>query len=111
MEKPQYVRVAVNIPAINSEFDYSIPENLQEGVQPGCLVEIPFSNRTIQGVITRFIEIPDVPEVKPVAALMDPIPVVTPEQFQLAVWMSKEMLTPLGLCMDMMLPPGLIITG
>ncbi len=107
MDIPQYVRVAVNIPSINGEFDYSIPEELLDRLQPGCLIEIPFNKRPVQGVITRLIDVPDVPEVKPVTALVDPIPVLTSEQLQLAAWMSKETLTPLSICIDQMLPPGL----
>lgn len=108
MDKPQYVRVAVNIPAIDSEFDYSLPDELKDCVLPGCLVEIPFANRVVQGIITRFIDIPSVPEVKAVSGLIDPVPVLTDKQIQLAIWMSKETLTPLGLCIDQMLPPGLV---
>lgn len=108
MDKPRYVRVAVNIPAKDTEFDYSLPDELQDYVHPGCLVEIPFSNRVVQGIITRFIEIPSVPEVKVVSTLIDPVPVLTENQLQLASWMSKETLTPLGLCIDQMLPPGLV---
>lgn len=107
MDKPQYVRVAVNIPSTIGEFDYSIPEDLQGRLQPGCLIEIPFNNRPVQGVITRFVDVPGVPEVKPITALIDPLPVLTPEQLQLAAWMSKETLTPLSICIDLMLPPGL----
>lgn len=107
MDTLRYVRVAVNIPAINGEFDYSLPEDLQDKVQPGCLIEIPFNSRPIQGVVTRLVDIPDVPEVKPVTNLVDPVPVLTPQQIQLAIWMSAETLTPLSICIDLMLPPGL----
>jgi len=107
MNTPQYVRVAVNIPSITGEFDYSIPDELQGKLSPGCLIEIPFNNRPVQGVITRFVDVPEVPEVKPVTRLFDPIPVMTPEQLKLAVWMAQETLTPLSICIDLLLPPGL----
>jgi primosomal protein N' (replication factor Y) len=107
MDAAKYVRVAVNIPVLNGEFDYSVPEDLDGKLNPGCLVEVPFNNRAIQGVVTRFVDIPDVPETKPVTGLVDPIPVVTPQQLQLAVWMAEETMTPLCLCIEMMLPPGL----
>jgi primosomal protein N' (replication factor Y) len=107
MKNPQYVRVAVNVPSVQGEFDYSLPDVLNEQVQPGCLVEVPFNNRPVHGVVTRFIEIPEVPEVKPVTSLVDTSPVVTPQQLQLAAWMATETLSPLGQCIDLMLPPGL----
>lgn len=107
MENTQYVRVAVNVPSVQGEFDYFLPAALMAQIQPGCLVEVPFNNRPVHGVVTRFIEIPDVPEVKPVTALVDILPVVTPQQIQLAAWMADETLTSLGQCVDLMLPPGL----
>jgi primosomal protein N' (replication factor Y) len=107
MDAAKYVRVAVNIPVLNGEFDYSIPESLDGKINPGCLVEVPFNNRAIQGVVTRFVDIPDVPQIKPVTGLVDPVPVVTPQQLQLALWLAEETLTPLCLCIEMMLPPGL----
>lgn len=109
METPHYARVAVNIPTINGEFDYQIPEKLLGKLQPGCLIEIPFNNRPIQGIVTRFIDTPDVPDVKPITTLYDPIPVLTDEQLLLAAWLSNETLTPLSICLDQMLPPGLSV--
>ena len=107
MDNPQFIRVAVNVPFVQGEFDYSIPADLSDQIQPGCLVEVPFNNRPVHGIVTRLIEIPDVPDVKPVTALVDSLPVVTEQQMQLAAWMADETLTPLGQCLDLMLPPGL----
>ncbi len=107
MDASKYIRVAVNIPVINGEFDYSVPDTLDGRVVPGCLVEIPFNNRAIQGVVTRFVDIPEVADPKPVTALVDPIPVVTTQQLELAAWLAEETLTPICQCIDLMLPPGL----
>jgi primosomal protein N' len=86
---------------------YSVPDSLDGKVLPGCLVEVPFNNRALQGVVTRFVDIPEVADPKPVTALVDPIPVVTSQQLELAVWMADETLTPICQCIDLMLPPGL----
>lgn len=107
MDTSRYVRVAVNIPAINGEFDYCLPDDLIGKVHPGCLIEVPFNNRPVQGIVTRLVDVPDVPEVKPISRLVDPVPVLTPQQIQLAAWMSAETLTSLSICIDLMLPPGL----
>ncbi len=107
MDVSRFVRVAVNIPVLNGEFDYSVPDSLDGKVLPGCLVEVPFNNRALQGVVTRFVDIPEVADPKPVTALVDPIPVVTSQQLELAVWMADETLTPICQCIDLMLPPGL----
>ena len=107
MDVSKYVRVAVNIPVLNGEFDYNVPDTLEGKVVPGCLVEVPFNNRAIQGVVTRFVDIPEVADPKPVTSLVDPIPVVTSHQLELAAWMADETLTPICQCIDLMLPPGL----
>jgi primosomal protein N' (replication factor Y) (superfamily II helicase) len=107
MENPQFVRVAVNVPTVNGEFDYSIPIDLAGKIQPGSLVEVPFNNRPVHGVVTRLIEIPEVLEVKPITSLVDSEPVVTPQLLQLAAWMASETLSTPGSSLDLMLPPGL----
>ena len=107
MDASKFVRVAVNIPVLNGEFDYCVPDALDGKVVPGCLVEVPFNTRAIQGVVTRFVDIPEVADPKPVTSLVDPIPVVTAQQLELATWMAEETLTPICQCIDLMLPPGL----
>jgi primosomal protein N' (replication factor Y) len=39
--------------------------------------------------------------------LVDDLPALTPIQMDLARWLSEETLTPLGACINLMLPPGL----
>lgn len=34
-------------------FDYKIPEELEQVIQPGFLVNVPFRNKTIEGLVTR----------------------------------------------------------
>ncbi len=46
-----YVRVAVNVPRVRGEFDYSVPEEIYEQVQPGCLVVVPFGDQKVQGIV------------------------------------------------------------
>jgi primosomal protein N' (replication factor Y) len=42
-----------------------------------------------------------------VLSLVDPRPVLTPAQLDLARWLSEQSLAPLAQCIDRMLPPGL----
>jgi primosomal protein N' (replication factor Y) len=107
MEKTIYARIAVNVPSVQGEFDYSVPEVLRNQIVPGSLVEVNFNNRPVHGVVTRLVDVPEVPVVKPISALVDETPVVTANQLKLAAWLAGETLTPLGQCVDLMLPPGL----
>ena len=104
---PEYVEVAVNIPRVTGTFSYHLPANLIGRVSPGSLVTVPFGNQLVQGVVTRQLAEPDVPETRPIEALVDEHPVITANQLKLATWLASETLAPLSACLDVMIPPGL----
>jgi primosomal protein N' (replication factor Y) len=104
---PEYVEVAVNIPRVTGTFSYHLPAHLAGRVLPGNLVIIPFGSQQVQGIVTRLLNEPDVPETRPVDELVDEIPVLNLNQMRLAAWLSKESLAPLSACLDVMIPPGL----
>jgi primosomal protein N' (replication factor Y) len=104
---PSYVEVAINLPQISDTFHYHLPTDLAEIVEPGSLVILPFGKQRVQGVVLRFIETPEVSETRPVEDLVDEKPALTPVQIELAYWLAEETLSPLGACINLMLPPGL----
>lgn len=104
---PRYVRVAINIAPINELFDYQVPVALNDQVQPGSLVTVPFGRQMAQAIVLQEIHEPSVPELREISELVDPLPVVTPLQLKLAEWMAAETLSTLPECLDQMLPPGL----
>jgi primosomal protein N' (replication factor Y) (superfamily II helicase) len=102
-----YVEVAINLPQISDRFHYHLPDELIGGVRPGSLVIVPFGRQRVQGVVLGFIESPDVSETRPVEVLLDEKPALTPVQIELAHWLAEETLTPLGVCISLMLPASL----
>jgi primosomal protein N' (replication factor Y) len=88
-------------------FDYHVPPELSGQVQPGCLVVVPFGKQLVQGVVVREVEIPQVQQTRPISALVDPLPVLTPPLLSLAFDLAEQNLAPLAACIDLMLPPGL----
>ncbi|HKI53935.1 MAG TPA: primosomal protein N', partial [Anaerolineales bacterium] len=102
-----FVQIVVNVPAVSGVFDYSVPESLLGEVGVGHLVIVPFGKQTIQGVILRFIDQPSVQNVKEVIELVDPEPVLTQVQIQLAEEMAKSTLAPLTAVIGLFLPVGL----
>ena len=104
---PTYVEVAINLPQITDTYHYHIPLDLEDAVQPGSLVIVPFGVQRAQGVVLGFVKVPEVAETKPVEDLIDEKPVLTPTQMALAQWLAEETLTALGTCIHLMLPPGL----
>lgn len=103
----QFVEVAVLIPGRVSPLDYHLPADLEGKVQPGSLVVVPLGGQRVQAVVLRILNQPGVPETRAVESLVDVSPVLTTAQIELARWLSHETLSPLGVCLDLMLPPGL----
>lgn len=102
-----YVQIVVNVPAVSGIFDYVVPESLVTQIGIGHLVIVPFGNKTVQGVVFRFVDQPSVQNVKEVAELVDPIPVMTPAQIALAEAMAESTLVPLASVVSLFLPVGL----
>ncbi len=107
--KPKYVRIAVNVPHVRGVYDYHLPDSFQPDLKIGQLVTVPFGRQTVQGIIIDFPETPEVPQTKAVDKILDHLPVVTPFQIQLADWIARETLSPLGVTLHAMLPGGLSV--
>ncbi len=102
-----FADVSVNISHIDRTFHYSIPENLRRQVQPGSLVIVPFGKQIVQGVVLSLLEQPEVSETLPIAELLAPDTLLTRQQIDLAHWLSQYYFTPLGACVQLMIPTGL----
>jgi primosomal protein N' (replication factor Y) len=104
---PTFARVAVNVPGVTDLFDYAIPPEWVKLLQPGSLVEAPFGKQTVQGVVMRLLDQPDVAETRELAELLDEQPVLTANQLRLAEFLSETYFVPIGEFLNAMLPPGL----
>ncbi len=104
---PKYIQIAVNIPGISGVFDYHLTAEQEGQVQTGSLVVVPFGSQRVQGIVLNEITEPSVPETRPVEAVLDPIPVVTKAQIDLARQMADDNLGSLADMIELMLPPGL----
>ncbi len=102
-----YVQIVVNVPAVSGIFDYAIPESLEGQIGVGHLVIVPFGNKTVQGVVFRFIDTPSVQNVKEIVELVDPLPVLTGPQIALAEAMAESTLSPLAAIVGLFLPVGI----
>lgn len=103
----RYVEVAINLPQISESYHYHLPPEMEGFVQPGSLVILPFGRQTVQGVVLRMIDAPEVSETRPVSELLEEKPALTSTQIELAHWLSDATLSPLGACINLMLPAGL----
>ncbi len=101
-----YAEIAVDAPVQNT-FHYHIPAALAGKLAPGHLVQVAFGTALQHGIVLALHDSSPIEQTKPVHTLLDPQPVVTPQQIELARWMSQEYLAPLGACLWLMLPPGM----
>lgn len=103
-----YAEVAVNRP-LKQVFTYHIPLELTGPgeIAPGHLVEVAFGTATLSGIVTHIHNVTPDFQTKPILKRLDPEPVLTPAQLGLGWWLSERTLTPIGLCLWAMLPPGL----
>jgi len=105
-----FAEIAVNR-RVRGTFHYHIPDHLAGGIAPGHLVKVSFGTAYTTGVVVALHEHAPIPETKPILDRLDPEPVVTAAQIELARWLAEQTATPLGLCLWLMLPPGLAKRG
>ncbi|RME48357.1 MAG: DEAD/DEAH box helicase, partial [Chloroflexi bacterium] len=88
-------------------FFYHIPPGLEKRLEPGHLVRVSFGQRWVQAIVLRLSDTSPVQKTKPISAILDPEPVLSPAQIALARWMSTYYVAPLIECVKLMLPPGI----
>jgi primosomal protein N' (replication factor Y) len=87
-------------------FHYHIPPHLADQLQVGQLVAVPFRTQQLTAIVISLSDSSPVEKTRPIAAILDPEPVVTPAQIKVAYWLSRETLAPLAICLKYFLPPG-----
>jgi primosomal protein N' (replication factor Y) len=101
-----YVQLALNAP-LTATLTYHVPAELEGRLQPGHLVTAPLRDGRAYAVVLALQPDSPVPETRPVGEPVDPEPVLSPVQLELARWLSARTLAPLIDCLRLMLPPGL----
>ncbi|WP_379967146.1 primosomal protein N' [Ectobacillus sp. sgz5001026] len=88
--------VIVDVPAKQTDrpFDYKIPNRLEDLVQTGVRVVVPFGSRKLQGFVIATKDTMDVEidKLKEIDTLLDVTPALNEEMLQLGFWLAKETL-------------------
>jgi primosomal protein N' (replication factor Y) len=79
---------------------------MTNNISIGHAVWVPFGPQLVQGVVFAVTEEPAVEETKEIAELIDPQPLLSPHQVELACWLSERYLASPFDCAALMLPPG-----
>ncbi|MCI0454585.1 MAG: primosomal protein N' [Candidatus Dadabacteria bacterium] len=108
------VQVAVLIPSVvragslqGEAYYYSVPSHLQDGVQIGKRVLIPFKNRKALGFIIGFGKPPEGLSLKEIIDIVDEEPLFDEWRHEFLKWVSNYYMTPLGIVLKAAHPGGL----
>ncbi|WP_173222627.1 primosomal protein N' [Kroppenstedtia pulmonis] len=106
VDHKRIAQVYVDVAALETDkpFDYLVPDSLQNIVEVGSRVRVPFGSRTRMGYIAGFAKSSSARRLKPLVDVMDMIPPLTPDLVELAVWMSQVYLCPVITVLHAMVP-------
>ena len=106
-------KVIVDIPSksVDFKFDYIVPQRLEDGIQIGVRVIVPFGPRTIQGYVMDIQNEPDqgveISKLKEIKEVQDIQPELTAELIKLSEWMSHYHVTKRISVLEAMLPSAI----
>lgn len=94
---------------LDRPFDYAIPMDMKEKVQPGVRVEVPFTraNRRTEGIVLALAPIGAYEKLKPISEVLDEAPILTQAQIKLALWMHERFFCTVYEAVKAMLPAEL----
>lgn len=99
------VGVALPIPVAKA-FSYSVPDPWIPFVQPYLRVKVPFRNKILTGFILG-IEEGEKSGLKEIVEVVDLFPLIDARLLDLAEWVSRYYIVPIGLVLKNAVPPGL----
>src|ERR1043165_2331805 len=91
---------------IDHLLDYGIPPRLRAQLRVGQLVKVPLGrkNRAARGYVVSIHPTSSYPKIKNVSGIEDERVLVPPKLMELARWMSRYYVTPLGTVIDNIIP-------
>ncbi|MCA1809694.1 MAG: primosomal protein N' [Kiritimatiellia bacterium] len=85
---PRIAKVVVEI-SLGREFDYLIPPRLQQALQLGSRVQVPFRHATTRGYVVGFADRSAHAQLKEIGDIIGARPLLSPTMLKLARWMSE----------------------
>ena len=111
---PRVAKIAVAAATywIDRPYDYLVPEEWAEKIQPGMRVYVPFSqgNRRSEGIVLALREHSEFGKLKSILTVLDEEPILTQEQIQLALFMRERFFCTVYDAVKAILPAGLWFT-
>ncbi len=101
----QYANIALPV-AIDREFTYLVPPELQASAVVGVRAVVPFGRTYATGLIVELPTRTDVTALKPIRDIVDASPIVSGELLDLCRWVATYYITPLGEVLRAAVPHG-----
>jgi primosomal protein N' (replication factor Y) (superfamily II helicase) len=96
-------RVTLEI-ALRKEFDYLVPPELENQVNVGSRVQVPFGARKVLGCVTAMAEESAYANLRPIIKVIGAQTLVTPKVLQLARWIGEYYCCPPEIALKSVLP-------
>jgi primosomal protein N' (replication factor Y) len=91
--------------ALPKNYTWQIPDELLEGLRPGCRVEVSLKNKKYAGILKKFLsEKPEAFDPRPIESVLDADPLVYREQLELWEWIANYYMCSEGEVMAASLP-------
>ena len=101
---PPVVAKIITDLALDREFDYLVPGELQGLVQIGSVVRVPFGRRRARGFVTGLADRSDFPNLKAIDSLVDGPPLFDEQMLRLARWIADYYAAPFENAIAAILP-------
>ena len=101
---PPVVAKIITDLALDREFDYLVPGELQGLVQIGSVVRVPFGRRCARGFVTGLADRSDFPNLKAIDSLVDGPPLFDEQMLRLARWIADYYAAPFENAIAAVLP-------
>lgn len=102
----KYASVVLDL-SINKALDYGVPAEFIEKLKIGMKVHVPVRGQLRNGYIIAIKDEPDFTPVKPIAEIKSEAELISPDLFELALWMAKYYCTPLQSVIKTILPASI----
>jgi len=106
MEYTKYASVILDV-SIDKALDYGIPDELLAKARRGVRVEVPLKGRACSGYILELKDKPDFSPVKAISKIISENEIITPQLFELALWLAKYYCTPLRQVLKIIVPASI----
>ncbi|MEW5921796.1 MAG: primosomal protein N' [Bacillota bacterium] len=74
--------------AVDKSYQYAVPPHLQEKIQLGCRVLVPFRSRKVYAFVISLEREKKVLQPREILDVPDPTPILTPEFIELSAWLA-----------------------